>query len=69
VIVDIRPESQTFSRWIEVELSGEAGKVVFTSDGLGCGFLAQKDNTAVAYLISTPISPTDEFEINPLDEN
>jgi dTDP-4-dehydrorhamnose 3,5-epimerase len=30
--------------------------------------VALEDNTAVAYLVSTPFSPTDEFEINPLDE-
>ena len=68
VIVDIRPESKTFGRWIEVELTGDSGKAVFISEGLGHGFLALEDNTAVAYLVSTPFSPTDEFEINPLDE-
>ena len=31
-------------------------------------FMALEDNTAVAYLVSTPFSPTHEFEINPLDE-
>ncbi len=30
--------------------------------------MALRDNTAVAYLVSIPFSPTDEFEINPLDE-
>lgn len=68
VIVDIRPDSQTFGKWIEVELSGSSGKAVFISEGLGHGFVALEDNTAVAYLVSTPFSPTDEFEINPLDE-
>jgi dTDP-4-dehydrorhamnose 3,5-epimerase len=68
VIVDIRPESKTFGQWIEVELSGNSGKAVFISEGLGHGFVALEDNTAVAYLVSTPFSPTDEFEINPLDE-
>jgi dTDP-4-dehydrorhamnose 3,5-epimerase len=68
VIVDIRPESQTFGQWIEVELSGSSGQAVFISEGLGHGFVALEDNTAVAYLVSTPFSPTDEFEINPLDE-
>jgi dTDP-4-dehydrorhamnose 3,5-epimerase len=68
VIVDIRPESQTFGKWIEVELSGSSGQAVFISEGLGHGFVALEDNTAVAYLVSTPFSPTDEFEINPLDE-
>ena len=69
VIVDIRSDSQTFGKWIEVELSGSSGKAVFISEGLGHGFVALEDNTAVAYLVSTPFSPTDEFEINPLDEN
>jgi dTDP-4-dehydrorhamnose 3,5-epimerase len=68
VIVDIRPDSQTFGKWIEVELSGSSGKAVFISEGLGHGFVALEDSTAVAYLVSTPFSPTDEFEINPLDE-
>jgi len=68
VIVDIRPESKSFGKWIEVELLGTSGKAVFISEGLGHGFLALEDNTTVAYLVSTPFSPTDEFEINPLDE-
>ena len=68
VIVDIRSESETFGQWIEVELSGDSGQAVFISEGLGHGFLALEDNTAVAYLVSTSFSPTDEFEINPLDE-
>lgn len=68
VIVDIRSDSKSFGRWIEVELSGDSGKAVFISEGLGHGFLALEDNTAVAYLVSTPFSPTHEYEINPLDE-
>lgn len=68
VIVDIRPDSQTFGKWIEVTLKGDSGQAVFISEGLGHGFVALEDNTAVAYLVSTPFSPTDEFEINPLDE-
>jgi dTDP-4-dehydrorhamnose 3,5-epimerase len=68
VIVDIRPESKTFGEWIEVVLSGSSGKAVFISEGLGHGFVALEDNTAVAYLVSTPFSPAHEFEVNPLDE-
>ena len=68
VIVDIRPNSKTFCQWIEVELQGDSGKAVLISEGLGHGFLALEDNTAVAYLVSTPFSPADEFEINPLDQ-
>ena len=68
VIVDIRPDSKSFGQWIEVELKGDTGKAVLISEGLGHGFLALEDNTAVAYLVSTPFSPTHEYEINPLDE-
>ena len=68
VIVDIRPGSSTFGKWVEVELHGDSGKAVFVSENLGHGFIALEDNTAVAYLVSTPFSPTHEFEINPLDE-
>ena len=68
VIVDIRPDSKTFGQWIDIEIKSDSGKAVFISEGLGHGFLALEDNTAVAYLVSTPFSPTDEFEINPLDE-
>jgi dTDP-4-dehydrorhamnose 3,5-epimerase len=68
VIVDIRPGSPTFGKWVEVELRGDSGKAVLISEGLGHGFIALEDNTAVAYLVSTPFSPGNEFEINPLDE-
>ena len=68
VIVDIRPDSKTFCQWVDVELEGDSGKAVLISEGLGHGFLALEDKTAVVYLVSTPFSPTDEFEINPLDE-
>ena len=68
MIVDIRSDSQTFGKWIEVILKADSGQAVFITEGLGHGFVALEDNTAVAYLVSTPFSPTDEFEINPLDE-
>lgn len=68
VVVDIRLNSKTFGQWIDVELKGDSGKAILIGEGLGHGFLALEDNTAVAYLVSTPFSPTDEFEINPLDE-
>lgn len=68
VIVDVRPGSKSFGQWIEVDLSGDSGKALLISEGLGHGFLALEEKTAVAYLVSTPFSPAHEFEINPLDE-
>jgi dTDP-4-dehydrorhamnose 3,5-epimerase len=67
VIVDVRPNSITFGEWLEIELRGDSGKAVLISEGLGHGFLALEDNSAVVYLMSTPYSPEYEFELNPFD--
>ena len=67
VIVDIRPNSRTYGKWIEVELSGTSGNAVWIGEGLGHGFISLADVSTVAYLLNSPFSPTDEFEINPLD--
>jgi len=69
VIVDIRPNSKTFGKWIEVELSGASGNAVLIGEGLGHGFISLADISTVAYLVSSPFSPTEEFEINPLDSS
>lgn len=67
VIVDIRPNSKTYGKWIEVELDGTSGNMVLIAEGLGHGLISLADISTVAYLISSPFSPTEEFEINPLD--
>ena len=67
VIVDIRPSSPTFKKVIEVDLKGGEGCAVLIGAGLGHGFLALEDNSVVSYLLSSPYSPSHEFEINPLD--
>jgi dTDP-4-dehydrorhamnose 3,5-epimerase len=68
VIVDIRPNSKTFGKWIEVVLSGTSGNAVLIGEGLGHGFISLADISTVAYLVSSPFSPSEEFEINPLDQ-
>jgi dTDP-4-dehydrorhamnose 3,5-epimerase len=67
VIVDIRPSSKTFGKWIEVQLSGTTGNAVLIGEGLGHGFVSLQDVSTFAYLVSSPFSPSEEFEINPLD--
>jgi dTDP-4-dehydrorhamnose 3,5-epimerase len=67
VIVDIRPESVTFGRYVAVDLVGSDGKAVLIGKGLGHGFVSHENGTTVAYLVSSPFSPSEEFEINPLD--
>ena len=67
VIVDIRPSSKTYGKWIEIELNGTSGNAVLLGEGLGHGFISLADVSTVAYLVSSPFSPTEEFAINPLD--
>jgi dTDP-4-dehydrorhamnose 3,5-epimerase len=67
VAVDIRPSSSTYRKWIGVTLTAEIGEVLFLSEGLGHGFISLEDNSVVSYLLTSPYSPSEEFEINPLD--
>jgi dTDP-4-dehydrorhamnose 3,5-epimerase len=67
VIVDIRPESATYGKYVAVELVAGDGRAVLIGAGLGHGFISLEDGTAVSYLLSSPYSPGDEYEINPLD--
>ena len=67
VIVDIRPSSPTYKKWVGVSLSGSSGDAVLISEGLGHGFISLEDHSTVAYLVTSPYSPTDEYEINPFD--
>jgi dTDP-4-dehydrorhamnose 3,5-epimerase len=67
VIVDIRPSSPTFKKWIPILLKANSGTSVFISEGLGHGFLALEDNSAISYLLTDEYSPDEEFGINPFD--
>jgi dTDP-4-dehydrorhamnose 3,5-epimerase len=67
VIVDIRPSSPTFGKSVFVDLNGLDGRAVLIGAGLGHGFASLADSSTIAYLLSSPYSPTEEFEINPMD--
>lgn len=67
VIVDIRPSSPTYGKYVAVDLVGGDGQVLLIGVGLGHGFVSMIDGSTVAYLVTSPFSPTEEFEINPLD--
>ena len=67
VIVDIRPSSSTFGKSVFVDLNGLDGRAVLIGPGLGHGFASLAASSTIAYLLSSPYSPTEEFEINPMD--
>ena len=67
VMVDIRKSSPTFGKSFFVDLEELDGRAVLMDAGLGHGFASLASSSTIAYLLSSPYSPTHEFEINPLD--
>jgi dTDP-4-dehydrorhamnose 3,5-epimerase len=67
VVVDIRPSSPTFKKWVGIDLDGKSGKMILISKGLGHAFISLEDNSIVSYSLTSPYSPSDEYEINPFD--
>lgn len=49
VIVDLRPGSATYSKWISVELSSENHKGLYIPRGFAHGFVSLVDNTVMLY--------------------
>lgn len=52
VIVDLRPNSQTYKQWISVELTSENKKMLYIPKGFAHGFQTLEDNAEVFYQIS-----------------
>ncbi|MFG1639726.1 dTDP-4-dehydrorhamnose 3,5-epimerase [Amycolatopsis sp. NPDC049252] len=67
VIVDVRAGSPTFGQWDAVRLDADRYNAVYLAEGLGHGFIALEDGTAMAYLCSEPYNPGGEHGITPLD--
>src|SRR3989344_8804848 len=57
VIVDLRPESSMFRKWIAVELSAENRRMLYVPPGFAHGFQSLVDDTEVFYQISTFYHP------------
>jgi dTDP-4-dehydrorhamnose 3,5-epimerase len=69
VVVDLRPNSRNYGSHVSVELFSNEGKSVFISSGLGHGFQALEEFTAVTYLLDKEYSPSKEYGVNPLDKD
>lgn len=57
VVVDLRPQSPTFKRWIAVELTADNYRQLYIPEGLAHGFQTLTDNTEVFYQISEFFHP------------
>ena len=52
VIIDIRSNSNTYKKWVSVELTDENRKMIYVPKGFAHGFLTLVDNTEVFYQMS-----------------
>lgn len=57
VIVDLRPASPTYRRWVSVQLDATGLAALYVPAGFAHGFQTLVDDTLVAYQISSPYVP------------
>src|SRR5581483_12346813 len=57
VVVDVRPGSDSFGRWISAELSAKNGLSIFIPAGFAHGFQTLEDGTELLYLMSEFYDP------------
>ena len=60
VAVDLRRSSQTFGKYVGVELSSENKRMLWVPPGFGHGFLTLEDETELVYKCTEFYDPTDE---------
>lgn len=57
VILDLRPDSPTFKKWMAVELTANNRRMLFIPEGLSHGFQTLDDNTEVFYQMTRAYHP------------
>jgi dTDP-4-dehydrorhamnose 3,5-epimerase len=57
VIVDLRPDSPTYTAWFGATLDAEHGTAMYVPKGFAHGFQTLVDDTDVLYMISHPYAP------------
>ncbi|MBI2794673.1 MAG: dTDP-4-dehydrorhamnose 3,5-epimerase [Ignavibacteria bacterium] len=65
--LDIRKDSPTFGRHVEIELSDSNNKLLWVPPGFANGFCALTDTVDVIYKCTAIYNPLGEGSINPLD--
>ena len=57
VIVDLRPASPTYGKWIAAELTSENRQMLYVPEGFAHGFQTLIDDTEISYQISASYQP------------
>lgn len=60
VIIDLRPDSASYRRWVGVELSAENRRAVYVPEGFAHGFQTLVNDVEVLYQVSQPYMPSAE---------
>ncbi|HXG50487.1 MAG TPA: dTDP-4-dehydrorhamnose 3,5-epimerase [candidate division Zixibacteria bacterium] len=60
VIIDLRPESESFGKWMGFELTADNYRMVYVPEGFAHGFETLEDSTEVTYQVSEFYNPSSE---------
>ena len=60
VIIDLRPESKTYKKWLGVTLSEDNHKMLYIPKGFAHGYITLTDRAEIHYLVSHPYVPNSE---------
>ena len=60
VVIDLRPDSETFKQWFGIELSADNYKMIYIPQGFAHGYQTLTDDTEVTYLVSAFYTPKAE---------
>lgn len=64
VVVDLRPESKTYLKWIGMNLSAKNRLGLFIPRGMAHGFITLEDETELIYLMSESYNPASSATLN-----
>lgn len=57
VLLDLRPESPTYKKWIAVKLSATNRKMIYVPEGFAHGFQTLEDQSEIFYQMSVSFAP------------
>ena len=63
VILDLRPESETYGKYEAVELSAQNGRALYIPEGFAHGFLALTDDAITSYILNAEYHPASDTGI------
>ena len=68
VIVDLRPKSKSFGRWMSIEMSAANALQIFLPKGVAHGFQTLEANSIVQYVLHGAYVPKHAHTINPFGD-